>query len=179
MGSTGFWITSWYSRRRISGTVKGSRSAARSTRSSPPDGRLAQDGQIGQSEHRQGDVSVPADPGADLVLVEPDLALGRLEAFLNRPARARHPHEIGQCRSGRGRGEIERQLVFLTQAAPDQQPLSPALRHAAAEGQEGPVIQPRAPAPALSRCQPSAGTSSTQSSTGTRPRCWALVTAST
>src|SRR5688572_30810034 len=149
----------WYSRWRISGTVKGSRSAAKSVRSSPPDGRLAQDGQVGQSEHRQGDVSMPAGPGADLVLVEPDLALGRLEALLDGPARARHPHEIRQRRPRRGRGEIERQLMFLPQAAPDQQPLSPVRRHGAAEGQESPVIPPRAfgpgtgaePVPAVGR----------------------------
>src|SRR3954466_15704748 len=109
-------MASWYSRRRISGRVKGSRSAARSVRSSPPDNRLAQDGQIGQGEHRQGDVSVPTGPGADLVLVEPDLALGRLEALLSGPARPRHSHEIGQRRSGRGRGEIERQLMLLAKA---------------------------------------------------------------
>ena len=73
--------------RRTSGTVRGSKSAARS-RSSPPDGVLTHNGQIGMGQHGQRDVTIPSRPGADLVFVEPDLALGGLEAGLNRPARA-------------------------------------------------------------------------------------------
>ena len=34
--------------------------------------------------------------GADLVLVQPDLALRGLEAGLDRPAGARHPHQVGE-----------------------------------------------------------------------------------
>ena len=56
-------------RRRISGTVRGSNSAARSTLSCPPDGRRSGDGQKGQGEHGERDVAVPGRPGAHLVLV--------------------------------------------------------------------------------------------------------------
>ena len=44
--------------------------------------------QEGERQHRQGDVPVPAVPAADLVAVQPDLLLGRLEALLDRPAPA-------------------------------------------------------------------------------------------
>ncbi len=81
------------SRRRSSGTVKGSSSAARSRSGSSPDDGLAQNGEIGVGQHGERDVAVPAGPGADLVLVEADLALGRLEAGLDRPAAAGHLHE--------------------------------------------------------------------------------------
>ena len=48
--------------------------AARSGLGSSPDHGRAQDGEIGVRQHGQRDVAVPAGPGADLVLVEADLA---------------------------------------------------------------------------------------------------------
>lgn len=83
--------------------VSGSRSAARLTEIVPPDGRLANGGKIGEGEHRQGDVAVPADPGAHLVLVQADLAFGLLEQALNGPSCARNAyHRPGarRCRHG-------------------------------------------------------------------------------
>src|SRR3954466_13026241 len=71
------------SRRRTSGTVRGSSSAARSCSSTPPEGGLAQYGEVGVRQHGERDVPVPAGPGADFVLVQADLALGRLKAGLN------------------------------------------------------------------------------------------------
>ncbi len=38
----------------------------------------------GQDEHGQADVGVPGSPGADLVVIQPGLSLGLLEALLNR-----------------------------------------------------------------------------------------------
>ena len=76
------------SRRRSSGTVSGSSSAAKSGVRLAPDGDLAQRGEVGMGQHGERDVAMPAGPRADLVLVEADLALGSLEAGLDRPARA-------------------------------------------------------------------------------------------
>jgi hypothetical protein len=45
-----------------------------------------QEGQDSQREHGQHRVSVPADPAADLIVVEPDLALRGLKRLLDRPA---------------------------------------------------------------------------------------------
>jgi hypothetical protein len=42
--------------------------------------------QGGEGEQREGGVAMPPRPGADLVLVEADLALGELEAGLNQPS---------------------------------------------------------------------------------------------
>ena len=104
-------------------------------------------------QHGQGDVPVPAGPGADLVLVQPDLALGGLEAGLDRPARPGHPHQRGEVRALGRQRQVEGQLVRLVELAPDQQALRPAGRGAAAVGQEGPVVEPR-PLGALAGAQP-------------------------
>ena len=39
----------------------------------------------GQGEHGQGDVGVPGPPGADLVVIQPGLALSLLETLFNPP----------------------------------------------------------------------------------------------
>jgi hypothetical protein len=57
------------------------------------------------------------------VLVQADLALGRLEAGLDRPARPRHPHQLGQAGRSRRQGQVKGELVRLGEGAPDQQPL--------------------------------------------------------
>ena len=46
----------------------------RSGMGSSPDHDLAQHGEIGMGQHGERDVAVPAGPGANLVLVEADLA---------------------------------------------------------------------------------------------------------
>ena len=76
--------------RRISGTVSGSRSRLRFAGSAHPCGALfgallaaaADDGEVGQCEHGQGDVTVPPDPGTHLVVVQTHFALGLLEQAL-------------------------------------------------------------------------------------------------
>ena len=65
--------------------VSGSSAAARLTVIRPPVSRLAKGGEVGQCQHGQGDVTVPADPGAHFILVQPDLALGLLEQAVSRP----------------------------------------------------------------------------------------------
>ena len=130
--------TSRQSRRRTSGTVGGRSSAARSRETSSPDGDLAARGPIGVGQHGERDVAVPAGPGADLVPVEADLALGGLEAGvpgrpeagpgweagLDRPARAGDPNQVAERRAVGGVGEREGELVRLGDAAPDQTPFS-------------------------------------------------------
>jgi hypothetical protein len=145
LGLGGRGQTSCQSRRRTSGTVSGRRSAARSDPSSSPNHHLAQHGEIGVGQHGQRDVAVPAGPGVDLVLVETDLAFGRLEAGLDRPARAADPDQVGERRAVRGMGEVEGELVGLGDAAPDQEALLPAGRRIAAVGQIGPVVEPGTP----------------------------------
>src|SRR3954447_24232083 len=49
-------------------------------------GVVADDRQHGEGQHHQRDVPVPAVPAAGLVVVEPELGLGALEALLDRPA---------------------------------------------------------------------------------------------
>ena len=165
--------------RRTSGTVRGSKSAARS-RSSPPDGVLTHDGQIGMGQQGQRDVTMPSRPGADLVLVEPNLALSSLEAGLNRPARASDLDKGGEVCALRRERQIKGQLIRLLARAPDQERFLPALT-SARNGTQAQSYKrgPLAPSPALSRVQPPLGTSLAQSPTGRTPRCCAEVTVST
>ena len=90
-------------------------------------------------QHGKRDVAMPASPGADLVLIQADLALGGLEAGLDRPARAGDLDEVGECGAVGGMGEVEGELTGLGDAAPDQQALLPAGRRVAAIGQIAPV----------------------------------------
>src|SRR5215207_5655972 len=111
-GSGGLAQTRRQMSRRTSGTVRGSKSAARS-RSSPPDGVLTHNGQIGMGQHGQRDVTIPSRPGADLVFVEPDLALGGLEAGLNRTARAGDLDKGGEFCALRRERQIKGPLIRL------------------------------------------------------------------
>src|SRR5262245_66235530 len=52
--------------------------------------------QEGEGEQHQGDVVVPASVPGDLVVVEPELALGELEVLLDGPAQAPDPGQRGQ-----------------------------------------------------------------------------------
>jgi hypothetical protein len=51
----------------------------------------AGNGEVGQREHREGDVGIPRPPGPDLVVIQPGLVLRGLEALLDRPPRPGHP----------------------------------------------------------------------------------------
>jgi hypothetical protein len=51
-------------------------------------------------QQRQGDVAIPAWPLADLLVVQADLALDLLEAFLNRPPGSGHPDQPDQGGAG-------------------------------------------------------------------------------
>ncbi len=99
-------MTSAASKRLTSGTVSGSRSRARIAGSTPPNsalfgamafGAAADDGKVGQGEHRERDMAVPAHPGAHPVVVQSHFTLGLLEQALNGPARTGHTHQFGQA----------------------------------------------------------------------------------
>ena len=85
-GGGNLWPTSAHSRRLTSGTVSGNSSAARFIGSTPPDSVLSDGGEIGESEHCQRDVAVPADPGADFVLIQADLTFALFEQAFDGPA---------------------------------------------------------------------------------------------
>src|SRR3954463_4647718 len=144
-GSGGLAQTRRQMSRRTSGTVRGRKSAARS-RSSPPNGVLTHNGQISMGQHGPRDVARPSRAGAALVLVEPTLALGGLEAGLNRPARAGDLDKGGEVCALRRERQVEGQLIRLLERAPDQERFLPALT-SAPERDTRPVIQAEAPWP--------------------------------
>jgi hypothetical protein len=79
-------------------------------------------GQEGVGEHGQHGPAVPGGPAADLVFVEGGQLLAGLEGFLDLPAGAGDPDELGEPDRLRGVGAVERQLAGATVAA-DQQPV--------------------------------------------------------
>jgi hypothetical protein len=70
-------------------------------------------------EHRRGDVPVPGPVPADLVVVQPGLALRLGEAVLYSPARPRHGNELGQGDGARRPAAEERQLQLAFLARGD------------------------------------------------------------
>jgi len=131
-GGGDLWLTSAQSRRLTSGTVSGSNSAARFIRSTPPDSVLSDGGEIGESEHYQRDVAVPADPGADFVLIQADLAFALFEQAFDGPAQACDLHQLGQRGVFRRVGQIKRQIRRVSDRTTHQQ--------AALEARGGAVI---------------------------------------
>jgi hypothetical protein len=61
-------------------------------------------GEPGQGEHGQGDVGVPGPPGADLVVIQPGLALSPLEALFDMP-RDQGSDRLLLSRPGTGTGQ--------------------------------------------------------------------------
>ena len=97
--------------------------------------------QVSVSQHRQGDVAIPAIPSAYLVLVQSHLSLGRLEAFLDGPAAARHLHQLRHCGTGRAEANVVGQLSGLGNAALGQQPVLFARLPQGPYRHGGPVIK--------------------------------------
>ena len=137
-GGGDLWLTSAHSRRLTSGTVSGSSSSARFIGSTPPDRVLSDDGEIGEGEHCEGDVAVPATPGADFVLIQADLAFALFEQALEGPAQACDLHQPGQRGVFRRMRQIECQLARFGDRAPHQRAAGKA-RSGAAIGDVSPV----------------------------------------
>src|SRR6516164_1319549 len=57
-------------------------------------GPMADDSHHGEGEHDEGDMAVPAMPGAGLVMIEAELILGSLKTILNGPAMTFHRHQL-------------------------------------------------------------------------------------
>src|ERR671921_2900144 len=85
---------------------------------------------------------MPAGPAPDLVLIEPNLALGGLKAGLNRPACAGDLDKGGKFCAFRRERQIEGQFVRLLERAPDQERFLPPLT-SAPEWDTCPVVQAR------------------------------------
>ena len=62
---------------------------------------VADGGGHGECQHDQGDVPMPAVPGAGLIVIEAEFVLGGLEAVLNGPAVAFHLDQGVDARAGR------------------------------------------------------------------------------
>ena len=56
-------------------------------------------GHHGEGEHDQGDMPMPAMPGAALVVIEAEFVLGGLEAVLDGPAMAFHRDQLFRGRA--------------------------------------------------------------------------------
>src|SRR5919112_799241 len=86
----------------------------------------------GESEHDKRDVPVPAVPAPRLVVIEPELGLGRLERILDRPARALDLHERLDAGAGRAPGGEEGE-ARVDDAAADEETARPGARYVGAE----------------------------------------------
>src|SRR5208282_4161871 len=94
-------------------------------------------------QHGQSDVPVPALPEADLVVIQPALALGGLESLLNLPALSSHTHKSLQCGLACGRVKpIVGMLGLFFDTAPYQQTVAPAILFPTAD--QSPVVKPLA-----------------------------------
>src|SRR5260221_2440343 len=76
-------------------------------------------------EHGQGDVPVPARPGADFLRVHAHLAFGFLQTRLNPPPLARYAHEIRERGLWRPPDPIGSTHSVLGQAPPDEDSRAP------------------------------------------------------
>src|SRR3954468_9316528 len=127
---------------------------------------LADHGQHGEGEHHQRDVPVPAVPAAGLVVIEPELVLGGLEAVLDRPAASLDLDQRRYFGPGRAPGREEGELAVGDGTADQQAPRPQAGEAVAVLGglevgqlEVGPVasLAPLVPSPAESRAHADAG----------------------
>jgi hypothetical protein len=110
-GSTGERQTRWASSRRSSATESATSTPRAVTTTTPePVGGVGQAGAGGgqerQGRHGQGDVPVPGQILADLVVIETDFALGLLEGLLDPPPAARDLDQGHQRGGGRGEADL-------------------------------------------------------------------------
>jgi len=111
---------------------------------------MSDGGGHGEGQHDQGDVAMPAVPGAGLVVVEAEFVLGGLEAVFDGPAVAFDLDQGLDARAGRGPGGEEGQVAIGDIAADQQSPGPQALPCLVVfvgvhigQFAIGPVMQPR------------------------------------
>ena len=81
-------------------------------------------GHHGEDEHDERDVTMPAMPRPGLVVVEPELVLGGLEAVLDRPSMTLDADQrLDRCASRTPSGEVGE--IAIGDMAPDQQASRP------------------------------------------------------
>ena len=107
---------------------------------------MADDGHHGEDEHDEGDMAVPAMPGAGLVVIEAELILGSLKTILDRPAMPFHRHQLCHWRALGTPGGEEGQIT-IGDVATDQEASCPFLSESAGleigQFDVGPVVQTR------------------------------------
>src|SRR3954454_10319018 len=121
-------------------------------------GMLADHGQHGEGEHRQRDVPVPDAPAAGLVVIEPELVLGGLEAVLDRPAASLGLDQRRYLGPGRAPGREEGELAAGGGTADQEAPCPKAGEAVPVLGglevgqlEVGPVVEPRPLGPVAGR----------------------------
>src|SRR3954465_11850300 len=121
-------------------------------------GMLADHGQHGEGEHRPRDGPGPAVPAAGLVVIEPELVLGGLEAVLDRPAASLGLDQRRYFGPGPAPGREEGGLAVGDGAADQQAPRPQAGEAVAVLGglevgqlEIGPVVEPRPFGPVAGR----------------------------
>jgi len=135
------------SRTLISGMLKGTLSETMSSRFFFSRWRGPRHDHCEKSVSDEGQcyVPVPGNPLPDLIMIEPDLALGRFEARLDGPAEAGAPHHVLQRRRPGREHQEQGDVIPVCQRAPNQQRMVACLgsRHdqcTCNPSQSGPVV---------------------------------------
>jgi hypothetical protein len=102
------------------------------------------DGQVGVSQHDQGDVPIPTVPLPHFIFVETDLTFRRLETFLDRPADHGDARCFQEGRRAWGEDVVSHDLARIAQPSPHEHAVGPAIRCLIRERQPGPVINEEA-----------------------------------
>ena len=92
--------------------------------------------------HGQGHMPIPPRPTPDLIMIEPHLALGRLEVAFDGPPHSRYPDHLRQHAVLRREDHIGPHLPGVATATAHQQPAAPLRVHRIGQGQPTPVIPP-------------------------------------
>ena len=79
--------------------------------------------QIGQRQHGERGMAMPAMPTACFAMVEPDLAFSGLETLFDGPAPAGDPSNISQACVAWREDDVVGAISLILSAAPDQQPI--------------------------------------------------------
>ena len=90
-------------------------------------------------------MAMPTVPGAGLAVVEAEVVLCPLEAFLDGPSQPCGAGQFCERRVGVAEDEIVGPFVWIVAGAADQQPAVPAFFAASGQCDPRPVVEPRAP----------------------------------